>query len=239
MAFSQSAILDVDLQPDGTDLLISWTSSASVGTSYQVYVDHRLTWSGRAKRCQVPMPSSSSHRNIWVDVGTVAPGESTLDFSSQLSSLQLGVGKATLSWNGGTYLDSSGADQVQGFRIYQSPSAGLAVDFNFPVADLPAYPGGWVSDGFGLSGFGSGGFGRAGSSYQWTAMGLSTGLWQFCVIPYDPVGNNRGPGQSSSITIQTAPLPPAPDATGRRLTYSYDGPSTRLLTLNWLPSPSA
>ena len=238
MAFSQSAVLDVELQPDGTDLLISWNSSAGPGTIYQVYFDHRLSWYGRAKRCQVPMPSSALNRNLWVDVGTVFPSESSLDFSSQLSSLQLGVGKATLSWNGGTYLDPSGADQVQGFRIYQSRFAGHAVDFSAPVADLPAYPGGWVSDGYGLSAFGSGGYGRSGSSYQWTATGLSTGLWQFCVMPYDPVGNNRGSGQTSSIAIQTAPLPPAADASGRRLTYSYAGPSTRLLTLNWLASPS-
>ena len=238
MAFSQSGIVDVVLQPDGTDLLISWTSSASAGTMYQVYVDHRLSWYGRAKRCQVPAPSSALHRNVWVDVGTVASGEASLDFSSQLSSLQLGVGKATLSWNGGTYLDASGADQVQGFHIYRSSSPGQAVDFSAPVADLPAYPGGWICDGFGLSGFGSGGFGRSGSSYQWTATGLSSGVWQFLVIPYDPVGNERGPGQSASITIQTAPLPPAADSSGRRLTYSYAGPTTRLLTLNWLASPS-
>ena len=238
MAFSQSQILDVRLQLDGTDLLISWSSSANPGTIYQVYVDHRLAWYGKAKRCQVPVPSCSENRNIWVDVGTVLPGEGSSNFSTNLTSLQHGVGKATLTWQGGTYLDPSGNDQVQGFRIYQSTAAGAAIDMTKPVAQIPAYPGGWISDGFGLSGFGSGGFGRASSSYQWTAGGLTTGLWQFCVMPYDPVANNRGPGQTSSIVIQTAPLPPAADSSGRRLTYSYAGPSTGLLTLNWLPSPT-
>jgi hypothetical protein len=102
------------------------------------------------------------------------------------------------------------------------------VDWSAPVDEVPAYPGGWVSDGFGLSA----------TPYVWSTIGLASGVWLFAVVPFDTAGNNRGTGQTVSLTASAAPLPPGPDAGGRRLTYTYSGPGTRQVTLNWLASPS-
>ena len=87
--------------------------------------------------------------------------------------------------------------------IYQSSAANAPVSYAAPVANLAAYPGGWISDGFGQGGYGQGGFGRAASSYQWTSDPLSSGVWQFAVVPYDKAGNSRDPGQTASVTISS------------------------------------
>ena len=238
MAFSQSGISGVNVQADGPELFISWNSSTPQGTVFQVYADDRLAWYGTARRCHVPIPSGASGRNVWVDVATVDPGEAQRDFSSGLASLRQGGPQVRLSWPGGTYLDTSGLDDIQGFRVYRGDTAGVPVDWSAPVDDVPAYPGGWICDGFGLGGFGLGGFGRSESVYVWTSPGLTGGVWQFAVVPYDHAGNNRGTGQIVSATVTAAPRPPATPAIGSRLTYHYSGPGTRQVTLNWLPSPS-
>jgi hypothetical protein len=238
MAFSQSAISGVDVQADGPELFISWNSQAPRGTFFQAYVDDRLAWYGTARRCHVPVPAGASGRNVWVNVATVDPSEARKDFSSGLASQSSGGPRVQLSWAGGTYLDPFGADDVQGFRVYRGASPGAPVDWSAPVADFPAYPGGWVCDGYGLGGFGLGGFGRSASTYLWTSGGLTLGVWQFTVVPYDHTGNNRGLGQAASVNVTAAPLPPAPAADGSRLTYSYSGPGTRQVTLAWMPSPS-
>lgn len=238
MAFSQSGISGVDVRADGPDLCISWNSPAPEGTNFQVYVDRRLSWVGTSRRCHVPIPGGGGRRNVWVDVGTVGAAETRRDFSSSLASVGSGGGVVRLSWLGATYLDPSGLGNVQGFRVYRSPSPGLPVDMASPVDEVPAYPGGWVSDGFGLGGFGLGGFGFSGTPYVWTTAGLPGGVWRFAVVPFDKAGNNRGGGQTAAITIAAAPRPPAPSPGGSRLTYSYSGPGTRQVTLTWLASPS-
>lgn len=238
MAFSQSGVSVVNVQADGPELFITWTSPAPQGTVFQVYVDDRLAWYGTARRCYVPIPAGASGRNVWVDVATVNAGEAQRDFSTGLASLSHGGPQVRLSWPGGTYLDPTGHDGVQGFRVYRGASPGSQVDWSAPVDDVPAYPGGWVCDGFGLGGFGTGGFGRSASSYAWTSAGLAGGVWQVAVVPYDHAGNNRGTGQTVGATVTAAPRPPAPPAAGRRLTSLYSGPGTRQVTLNWLPSPS-
>ena len=87
-----------------------------------------------------------------------------------------------MSWAGGTYLDPTGRDDVRGFRIYGSDAPGGPVDYATPLDTVAAYPGGWVSDGFGMGGFGSGGFGRAATTYQWQSDPLAPGVWQFAVV---------------------------------------------------------
>ncbi len=238
MAFSQSGITGVNVQADGPELLIQWTSSAVQGTFFQVYVDTRLAWYGTARQCYAPIPAGASGRNVWVDVATVDPAEAPLDFSSNLASLSQGGPLVQLSWTGGTYLDPTGLDDLQGFRIYRGDTPGAAVDMTAPVGDIPAYPGGWICDGFGLGGFGLGGFGRSSSSYTWKSVGLTSGSWQFVVVPYDHQGKNRGAGQTVSVTVTASPRPPAAPPSGPRLTYSYSGPDSRQVTINWLPSPS-
>jgi hypothetical protein len=239
MPFSQATISDVRVEEDGTDLFVSWASTAPAGTCHQVYVDKDLAWSGRAHRCHVPRPLGASGRNIWVDVGTVDPSEATLDFSPGLPAATGLSTRASLTWMGGTYLDPTGHDDVRGFQIYGSDAPGGPVDYTTSLATIPAYPGGWISDGFGMGGFGGGGFGRAATSYAWESALLASGIWQFAVVPYDAAGNSRGPGQVASVTITEAPLPPAASASGARLSFLYSGTVTRLVTLNWLASPSA
>jgi hypothetical protein len=239
MAFSQSRISNVNVWIDGAELYVAWSSSAPPDTTFQVYVDHRLAWFGRAKQCYVPIPSGASGRNTWVEVGTVAPDEASSDFSGSLTGPGGPGERALLSWLGGTYLDHTGHDDIQGFLVFQSAAASAPVNYSAPVDTIPAYPGGWISDGFGQGGFGQGGFGRAATLSQWTSGPLPSGTWQFAVVPYDRAGNSRGSGQTVSVTIRAAPRPPAMAADGTRLQYSYSGPATRQVTLSWLPSPSA
>ena len=238
MSFSQASISDVRVDLDGPELFVSWSSSAP-GSCYQVYVDRRLCWSGLARRCHIPLPAGASGRNVWVGVGSVASQEATVDYSAQLPASSSLTTRAELCWKGGTYLDPTGLDDIRGFRIYGSPSPGAAIDYTGALATVAAYPGGWVSDGFGLGGFGDGGFGRSASTYQWESAFLASGVWQFAVVPYDHAGNARGAGQMASVTIREAPLPPAASTSGSRLAYQYSGPVSRLATLTWQPSPSA
>ena len=233
MAFSQSGISAVNVQVDGPELFINWNAPAPQGTVFQVYVDGRLSWFGISRQCHVPIPAGATGRNLWVDAGTVDANEAQNDFSSVLVSLGHGGPKTQLSWQGGTYLDVSGLDDVQGFRVYRSAFAGNPVNWSGPVENVPAYPGGWICDGFGLAGFGLGGFGRSAGSYVWTSVGLTGGVWQFAVVPYDHSGNNRGTGQTVTVTVTAAPRPTAPQAAGNRLAYTYSGPATTQVTLSW------
>jgi hypothetical protein len=238
MAFTQTGIYGVTVRSDGPELLISWNSSNPMGSVYQVYVDRRLTWSGVSTHCYAPIPAGPAGRSIWVEVGLVEAGEAYQDFSSGLLSLSRASTAVQLSWSGGTYLDPTGQDDVRGFRIYCSSSPGTPVDFSLPVADIPAYPGGWISDGFGLGGFGNGGFGRSATSYSWISNNLQNGIWNVAIVPYDRSGTNRGVGRTVSVTVATPPRPPAASADGQRLTYVYSAQSG-YVTLNWLASPSS
>jgi hypothetical protein len=238
MPFSQASVSDVRVVADGPELFVCWSTTAPSGTRYQVYVNKRLAWSGRSTRCHVPFPVPSAGWNLWVDVGTVDPADATTDFSSSLPAPTGLSTRAQLSWLGGTYLDPTGNDDVRGFRIYGPDTPGGAVDYTTILATIPAYPGGWITDGFGLGGFGQGGFGRAATSYQWESGPLASGAWTFAVVPYDAAGNARPPGQVATVTIAEAPLPPAAAADGTLLSYNYNGPTARTATLTWLPSPS-
>lgn len=239
MAFSQSSVGSVRVLADGPDLLIDWSSTEPEGSVFQVYVDRRLSWFGASRRCHVPSPSGSVGRNVWVDVGTVSAEESTRDFSGELGSLSVGAGVVHLSWLGGSYLDPSGGDDVLGFRIYQSAVPGGPVETSVPVATVQAYPGGWVSDGFGLGGFGEGGFGRSAGRYSWESRHIPPGDWRFRIVPFDRSGTDRGLGQDVVATVRSAPRPPARDPHHDTMTYEYSGPESRRVTLRWRPSPSA
>jgi hypothetical protein len=238
MAFSQAPISNVQVALDGAELFVSWSSTAPLGTCYQVYINRTLAWWGRSMRCHVTRPVTPGGGNIWVDVATVSPAEAALDFSINLPSPTGMSTRAQLTWNGGTYLDATGNDDVSGFLLYGSDAPGGPVDYTTAVATVSAYPGGWISDGFGLGGFGTGGFGRVATKYQWQSGPLASGVWQFAIVPYDAAGNLRHPGQVASVTINEAPLPPAPATDGTLLSYQYSGAGTKLVTLNWLPSPS-
>ena len=238
MAFSQAGIAGVRVVADGSDLFVSWTSDVASGSIFQVYADRRLAWYGASSRCHIPLPSGGPGRNVWVEVGVVAPGEPTTDYSSSLMAPGGRSERARLSWSGGTYLDPTGGDDIQSFSIFRGPSAGSPVEFSAPVDTVAAYPGGWINDGFGKGGFGNGGFGRASTLYEWSSGPLTSGTWRFAVRPVDKAGNVASFGSTISVAINAAPLPPAMDPTRSRLTATYGGPSHPNLTLNWLPSPS-
>lgn len=223
---------------DGPDLFVIWSGPAPAGTTFQVYVDRLLAWSGTARRCHIPTPLNAVGRNVWVEVGTVDADEPTCDYSASLVAQANRSDRALLSWSGGTYLDPTGRDDIGAFQIYQSPAAGAPVDDAIAVDSVVAYPGGWINDGFGKNGFGEAGFGRAATSYQWQSGPLESGNWQFAVIPVDGAGNPRGVGLTSSVAINAAPRPPAMNDQGARLTAAYAGPGDGHISLEWLPSPT-
>jgi hypothetical protein len=228
--FDQSSITEVKPPVwDGSALHLEWVSSAPAGTVYQVYLSRALVWHGTCTWVAIPMPSCM----VRIDVGTVGPGEESTDFSSLLPAAPLD--RARLSWLGGSYLDPTGNDDVAGFRIYGEAAPGGGIDYAKPLAEVRAYPGGILTDGYGLGGYGEGGFGRSTSAYQWLSPALGTGTWSFAVVSFDAAGNPGVPAMSS-INIQAAPRPPAAFADGSRLSSTYD-PAARTLTLSWQASP--
>lgn len=238
MAFSQASIEGLTVSTGDSELRLSWSTTAVDGTWFQVYVDRRLTWQGTSRHCQFPIPAGAQGRNVWIDVGAVDADEALVDFSANLGSAAMGTGYVRLSWSGATYLDPTGNGDVSGFRIYRGLLPG-AIDWSTAVDTVPAYPGGWVSDGFGLGGFGLGGFGQAETLYEWSQVGHPGGAWEYAIVAYDGAGNNRGTGQSVALTVRSAPRPPAAQPDGTRLAYQYSGPSARQATLSWLASPSS
>ncbi len=223
---------------DGPDLFVAWSSTLASGTTFQVYVNRRLAWYGTSNRCHLPIPAGEIGSNLWVEVGSVDAGEPTTDYSSSLVAPGGRSERAQLSWWGGTYLDPTGQDDLQGFQVFQSRSPGTPVDLTTAVDSLAAYPGGWINDGFGKGGLGSGGFGRSATLYEWKSGPLASGVWQFAIAPVDRAGNLQTSPSTISVTILAAPRPPAMDLNGSRLNASYAGPSNPQLTLNWLASPS-
>jgi hypothetical protein len=231
MPFDQSTIIEV--QPpvwDGSTLQLEWTSTAPPGTIFQVYIGRALAWYGASRWVAITMPRS----RVRIDVGAVEPGEAAVDFSAMLP--PAAADRVELDWLGGTYLDPSGRDDVQGFRVYGSPLPGASVDYSSPLATIQAYPSGLFTDGYGLGGFGQGGFGRAASSYRWTSQALSRGAWAFAVASFDAAGIEASPLTTSAL-ILSPPRPPAAGPDGRRLRCDYD-PASRRATLSWDPSPA-
>lgn len=229
--FDQSTITDVKPPTwDGSALQLEWTSSAPEGTVFQVYVGRVLAWHGTSRWVAIPMPSS----RVRVDIGTVGPGEGAVDFSDSLPASP--DDRARLSWLGGTYLDPTGNDAVAGFRIYGARTPGGAIDYTEMLARVTAYPGGILTDGYGLGGYGQGGYGRAASAYSWTSPSLPAGTWPFAVVSHDAAGNPGMPALTS-VSIASPPRPPAPYPDGSRLKYAYN-PADRTVTLQWQPSPA-
>ena len=189
----------------GLSLQLEWVSTAPPGTFFQVYVSCALTWHGTSRWVAIPMPSS----RIRIDIGAVEPGEATTDFSAQSACVL--SDRARLSWLGGSYLDPTGNDDFAGFRVHGEPEPGGGIDWTSPLAKICAYPGGILTDGYGLGPYGLGGFGRAASSYEWTSPAPKSGLWSFAVVSFDAAGNPGTPVMTS-VAIQAPPAlrPPLP-----------------------------
>jgi hypothetical protein len=226
--FSQTNITDVNPPvQNGTQLLLSWVSSAPPGTIYQVYLNQQLVWSGVGVSCSIPLPAAIAR----IDIGAVGSSESQTSFQADLPAPP--ARQATLSWLGGTYL----AADIAGFHIYGEDTPGGGIDYTTILATVPAYVAGIITDGFGYGGFGQGGFGQSSALYSWTSQPLSAGTWNWGVKPFDTAGN-EGPAQTTTVTIAAPPLPPAPFSNMTRLQYTFSQ-TTQQVTLNWSASPSA
>jgi hypothetical protein len=227
VSFSQSSITNVNPPvQQGAQLLLSWTSSAPLGTVYQVYLNQQLAWTGIGLSCTVPVPTAISR----IDIGTVDSTDTQTNFQTAL--LPPPARQAALSWLGGTYL---GAD-IAGFHVYGEETPGGGIDFTTILATVPAYVAGIITDGFGYGGFGQGGFGQSAGSYSWTSQPLSGGTWNWGIKPFDTAGN-EGSAQTTAVTIAAPPLPPAPFPNMTRLQYTYSQ-SAEQVTLTWNASPS-
>jgi hypothetical protein len=229
MAFSQALFTATTATLHGADLIVTWTSSDPDGTIFQVYVNRVLAWHGTSRTCVLPTPAAGSPTRI--DVGAVGSSEGLTDLSASLPTPPGGGNRVRLAWVGGSYL---GAD-IAGYHVYAGTAAGGAVSYATPVASIPAYIQGIATDGYGVGGYGQGGYGSAPSSYSWTSGPLSGGTWNFAVKSFDEAGNEGTP-QATSAVVAAPPSPPAADADGRRLTYTYNATS-HAVTLHWLASP--
>ena len=228
MPFDQTAISDPVASRDDASLIVSWASTAPVGTVFQVYMAGRLAWSGTAKRAVIPYPGTD--RAVAIDVGAVAAGEGATDFSATLPAHPGGSTRAKLTWTGGAHL---GVD-VEAYRVYMGTVAGGAVNYAALVATIPAYTGNVITSTFGDGTFGGGSFGYPDASYSWISPSLAAGTWHFGVTATSAAGN-EGAAQEITAAIAAPPGPPAADAAGRRLAATYDD-STFRVTLAWLAS---
>ena len=228
MPLDDSAISNVRAARSGTDLLVTWDSTAPAGTIYQVYLDGDPVRHGTGLEARVPFPVHTTGR---VDVFAVGPGESGVDFTATLPPPPWGHSRATLGWDGGTYL----GDDIASYRVYSSAAPGGAVDLTAPVAVVTAYDQGVVDDGFGQGGFGGGGFGLAASSYSWRSDPLAPGVWSFQVHAVDDAGN-ESTAAAATVTVAGPPGPPALGPGGVRVTGAYDKATGRV-TLSWNPPP--
>lgn len=225
MAFTSDP--HVTVAPRGREVRIAWTSSAPAGTIFQVYLDRALWWHGTDRYLDVPWPRS----RVRIDVGHVGAGEGGSDFSGSLPSDPEPSDRVQLTWQGGAW-----QGDVAGYAIYQSATAGGSVSYTTRVGYVPATTAGVDLSGFGQGGFGDGGWGQAAVSYAWTSARLGSGVWSFAVVPVDPAGNAQGSPTTTTATVVAAPNPPAPNAAGVRLTYTYNA-GTRVPTLIWQASP--
>lgn len=220
-----SVVTQVLAYPDGSDLKITWTSTAPAGTWYQVYLDGKLARPTRDLYAIVPHPTG----RVAITVGAVPAGSQNVDLSADVV---IPTRRIEVEWLGGTYL----ADDIAGFEVFLS-ERGTAIDYSAkPNAKITAYSDGIISDGFGLGGFGLGGFGKSASSYSWKSEPVASGSYRVGVRPVDVLGNKGTPWESTVVVV-APPEPPARTAAGSRLSYSYNQ-STRRVTLNWLASPS-
>lgn len=229
MAFDESAATDVRLRagPAAT-VVLQWDSAEPDGTPWQVYADGVLAWLGVERLAILPAPATWTTYHV----GSVAPGEDRTDFSATLDPIPGGGNRPLLEWSGGTFL----AADIVAFRIYGESTPGGGVSYATVLGTVLAYPQGTVTDGYGSGGYGSGGYGYAGSTYAWRGPPYGPGTWTFAVVPVNTAGV-EGTAATVAVAIAGPPRPPAANAAGQRLTYTYNA-GTGVATLSWLASPA-
>ena len=85
---------------------------------------------------------------------------------------------------------------------------------------MPAYTAGVITDGFGYGGFGDGGFGEAAGSYSWTSGALTSGVWNFAVVPFDTAGNEGTGATTTRYDNRGRRASPGPIPDRSRLHYA-------------------
>lgn len=229
--FETANILDSGWRAAEGEIWVWWHTDAPEGTTFQVYLNGALAWSGQSGEVVLPMPPGVPSL---VQIGTVLDGEAATDFSADLPDPGGTGNRVKLTWEGGTYLAAD--DDVIRFDIFRSLAAGGAVDLTEPVGTVPAYPGGIVEDGWGVGPWGAGSWGRDAAVYTWISPPLPTGgTWAWRIYSVDSAGNLTN-YSAASLALTVPPAAPARDASGKRLTVSYD-PMTGQATLAWLASP--
>lgn len=135
MAFSQATITGVVITPapKRPAVVVSWTSSSSDGTPFQVYRDGQLAWSGTERRAVLPWPG---YRATY-EVGTVAAGEERTDFASSLPAPPGTGSRAVLAWKGGRY-QIPGTHDLVGFGVY-GPGVGSGTFTQVDLKDNAAF----------------------------------------------------------------------------------------------------
>jgi hypothetical protein len=225
VGFSQSGITYVN-PPEliGSQYYFSWETTNPAGTWWQIYLNQQLSWAGQVTSTLLPAPPILTR----IDIGWVLPGEEWTSYASSLPTAP--ESQALVSWVGGSFESAN----IAGFWVYAAKAPGGAIDYAAPVATITAYPAGMITDGYGLGNYGDGGFGMVGGVYSWTSGTLTSGVWDFAVVPFDTAGN-AGTGSTTSVTIGMPPaeVPPFPDLT--RLHYTYAAPPYEV-TLDWLPT---
>lgn len=247
MAFDDSTISDVQVNPADAEVVISWHSTAPAGSVFQVYADGEHVWSGTDVLAHLPRPPGTTR----YQVGVVAAAERGTNFSGSLPVPPGGGSRVTLTWQGGKFL----SDSIAGYRVYMGTVPGGSVNYAMPVGTVPAYTQGAVTAGYGLGGYGAGGYGNASASYSWTSWLLRPGTWNAAVVPYDRMGNSGSPMTTSQV-IAGPPGPIPRGAGGRRVAYALNrsssggygsagygaggygsGPGSVYATLSWSASP--
>jgi len=227
VAFSQATITSgPTCATDGDMFRVEWTSSDPDGTIFQVYLDGRLVWFGSNRSVLLPMPGT----RVSVQIGTVGATEGPTDFSSSLPAIPGSGNKVRLTWEGGRFI---APDTVQ-FRVFMNEIPGGAIGTT-PSATINVAPGGIYLDGYGVGGWNGGSWGYASVQYSWTTGPLLPGSYTFLVRAVDAAGN-QGSAAIVFKTIAAPPRPPAANADGSRLTYTYNS-GTRVPTLAWNAAP--
>lgn len=221
MAFDGTKAVDLTWSVHGDSVRLRWTSTATPGAVFQVYVDRVLTWYGDTTTCLISHPSGQ----VSVDVGAVGAGEAGRDFSGSLPAVPGGGRRVRVEWEGSAALSPT----LLGFHVYIGATPGTDPDLDSEPDVVPFDP---AADGFGLGGFGGGWFGFGGGVFTWTSPPRASGAWVVWVYPYDETGD-VGAAVEFTVTVVAPPEPPARDAAGLRLVGSYD-PVTGDATLSWI-----
>lgn len=222
--FSEVGIVNPQVRPDDTDLIVSWSVDATVPADsyYQVYVDKKLKWSGPERVAVLPGLNVAS-RPLALHVGTVAEGNRLIDYGDALQGMPGGGNRVLLEWYGGGW--ESGVAQ---YLILGSVTPGGGLDPVNPRARVPSLG----AAGFGSGGFGVGPFGFGSHKYQWTSEALSPGRWTWAVVPAT-AGGIRAEGYPT-LTVDIVGPPAGPrTVNGKKIWISNYDPATGRFTVQW------